>query len=234
MAKKAISKHNLDIIVVVGKPEKFLASDAICAVLANKSRSSDLFSLLKASIISFIRGFYRQSKYPEVLILECRVDKAGDIKHLLSIAKPRIGVLAAIDETPPQNLSSKDEESFLKEKIRLMESLPSSGFALLNSDDKQLSLIRSQTKARIITFGFGKEADIIISNFENRVSETEAKGVSFKIEYQGSFVPIFLKNVYGERYAYAAAAAFGAGIIYNLNLVEIAELLEKNYIPTPQ
>ena len=39
-------------------------------------------------------------KYPEILILEYAADKPGDIKSLLGIATPRIGVITSIGEIP--------------------------------------------------------------------------------------------------------------------------------------
>ena len=51
-------------------------------------------------------------------------------------------------------------------------------------------------------------------------------GVSFKLEYGGSFIPIRMNGVYGRPGAYAAAAAAAVGIILGMNLVRIAEALK--------
>ena len=42
-----------------------------------------------------------------------------------------------------------------------------------------------------MTFGFNEGAVVKIINFENKFDDKETTGVSFKLEYGGSFVPIF-------------------------------------------
>jgi len=73
--------------------------------------------------------------------------------------------------------------------------------------------------------------DIKISNFSNVFSD-DKKGISFKIDYQGSFVPMRIFNTFGKKQAYAASAAVAVGLSLGLNLVEIAHGL-KNYKNLP-
>ena len=114
-----------------------------------------------------------------------------------------------------------------------MEALPANGFAVLNFDNEIVMRMKEQTRARVITFGFNEGADVKISNFENHSSgePVEPFGISFKLEYGGSFVPVILKNAFGKAQAYAAAVSACVGLIYDLNLVEIVEALLKNYSP---
>ncbi len=193
--------------------------------------------------------------YPQVLILEYGADRPGDIKYLLKIGRPKIGVITAIGDTPVHVEFYESPAEVAKEKGKLIESLQTGGFAVLNFDDVYAMNMKEKTRANILTFGFNDGADIKISNFENylqaqidadktqinadtirvnpsnNLRESALGGVSFKIEYGGSFVPVNLKNVFSRTQAYAVAAAFCVGIIYGLNLVEIAELIERYYIP---
>ena len=83
------------------------------------------------------------------------------------------------------------------------------------------------TRARIITYGIInnnadiKASEIIVSEGEN----DKISGLSFKLSYQGSTVPVLLPNILGEHLIYAALSAVAVGQVYNLNLVDIAQAL---------
>ena len=168
--------------------------------------------------------------YPELIILEYGVDKPGDMKYLLEIAKPNIGVVTAVGEIPAHVEFFAGPEFVAREKSRLIEYLPAAGFAVLNYDDQTVMDMRERTRARTITFGFGEGADIRITNFENKFELGKFCGIAFKIEYAGSVVPVRLENVFGKAQAYAAASGACAGLIFGINLVKIAEAL-RGYKP---
>lgn len=187
---------------------------------------------LKAILVALWKIIFGQkNNYPNVLILEYGAGRPGDIKKLLKIAKPKIGIITAIGSVPSHAEFYESAEEVLKEKSRIAEALPSSGFLILNFDDEMVMKIKDKFKGQILTFGFNQGADIRISNFENLYIENRPEGISFKIEYQNNILPVSIKNVFGRPQAYAAASAFAMGIIYNINLVEIAENIERYYFP---
>lgn len=175
--------------------------------------------------------FMRKSDYPKLLILEYAADRPGDIKYLSEIAMPYIGIVTAVGEIPVHVEFFSGPEAVIREKSRLIESLPANGFAILNFDSEIVMRMKERTRARVVTFGFSDGADIKISNLENRSENDKPLGISFKLEYGGSFVPVVLRNSFGKAQAYAAAVAACVGLIYDLNLVEIAETLLNNYSP---
>ncbi len=199
---------------------------------AGKDKIKKMFFWLKVVVFALFRVlFSRRFAYPQILILEYGADRPGDIKYLLEIAKPKIAVISAIGKTPVHIEFYESGQAVAKEKSKLLENLFTSNFALLNFDDEMAMAMKEKTRAKIMTFGFNEGVDVKITNFENKYGDSETTGVSFKIEYAGSFVPIFLKNVFGKSHAYAAAIAAAVGIIYNMNIVEIAESLSVNYNP---
>jgi len=175
--------------------------------------------------------FQRRSAYPEVLILEYAADRPGDIEYLLEIARPYVGIITTIGEIPVHVEFFSGPEAVGQEKSKLTEALPANGFAVLNFDNETVMRMKEQTRARVITFGFNEGADVKISNFENHSEDEKPFGISFKLEYGGSFVPVILKNAFGKAQAYAAAISACVGLIYDLNLVEIVEAILKNYSP---
>ncbi|MEK9173126.1 MAG: UDP-N-acetylmuramoyl-tripeptide--D-alanyl-D-alanine ligase [Patescibacteria group bacterium] len=173
---------------------------------------------------------WMRQRYPELLILEYAADNPGDIKYLLGVARPNISVITAIGDIPVHVEFFTGPEEVAREKARLIEYLPAAGFAVLNYDDETVMNLKDRTRAHIMTFGFGKGADVRISNFETRAEGERPIGISFKLEYGGSFVPVRLAGVFGKTQAYAAASGACVGLIFGMNLVKISEAL-KNYRP---
>jgi UDP-N-acetylmuramoyl-tripeptide--D-alanyl-D-alanine ligase len=197
------------------------------------ARAAKAFFWLKVIIVSLFNIiFASKSKYPEILILEYGADRPGDLKYLLSIARPNISVITAIGDIPVHVEFFSGPEEVAREKAKLIEYLPTAGFAVLNYDDDSVMNLRDRTRAHIITFGFSEGSEIRITRFENKWDKIRPLGISFKLEYGGSFVPVRLDDVFGKSQAYASAAAAAIGLIFGLNLVKISEAI-KNYKPAP-
>lgn len=177
------------------------------------------------------RLIFGDKDYPEVLILEMAADRPGDIKYLTDLAKPHIGVITAIGDIPVHVEFYSSPEAVAREKAHLIESLPANGFAALNYDDEIVYNLRSRTRAHLITYGFNEGADLKLSNLEYRIEDNQPVGISFKVQYGGSFVPIRLNNVFGKPQAYAAGAAVAVGLVFGMNLVKISEGLSEYEAP---
>ncbi len=185
---------------------------------------------LKVVLTSLSRLISR-TKYPEILILEYGVQKPGDMKYLLEIARPNIGIMTALGEIPVHVEFFSGKESLVREKGRLLEAAPAIGFVILNADDEVVYEMGERVRAHIMTFGFNKDSEVRISNLENLSTEDHPWGAAFKISYGGSLVPVRFADTFGKPQAYAAAAATCVGLIFGINLVRIAESLSKNYQP---
>jgi len=258
LAILTIRRFEPEVIAITGSVGKTSAKEAIFAVLkdhfriraASESFNNELgvplailgnwkaigrpliFFWLKVVLISFLRLILLPKRfYPKMLILEYGAQKPGDIKYLLEIGSPKIGVITAIGKIPVHVEYYEDIAAVAKEKTRLIENLTTSNFAILNFDDELAAAMAEKTRAKTMTFGFGEGANMRITNFENRSEDGRPYGISFKLEYEGSFVPVVLVGVFGEAHAYAGAIAALIGIIYGLNLVESAEYFSAHYRP---
>lgn len=173
--------------------------------------------------------------YPEVLVLEYGADKPGDIKYLVEIAKPHIGVLTAVGDIPVHVEFYDSPEAVLREKARIIEALPAAGLAVLNGDEERVAACEEKTAATALTFGFNKGADVQIVDFENKLDMIDGMlrpiGITFKLGHDKSFVPVRMSGTLGKTQAYAAAAAATVGLAFNLNLVQIAEALAYHQVP---
>lgn len=185
--------------------------------------ASALFNLL----------FTPRRAYPQIIVLEYGADRPGDLKYLLSIARPTVGAITAIGDTPVHVEFYNSPEEVAREKSRLIDQLPASGFAILNADDPVVMGLKDRTRARLITYGFSAEAQVRIVSFENKIEGGVPIGVVCKLEYGGSTVPVRIEHVFGKPHVYAAAAAAAAGLAYGLNLVQVSEAL-RAYRPAPE
>jgi len=190
----------------------------------NKFRKA-LF-ILKVILTSAAKlAFGSRSAYPEILVLEYGADKPGDMEKLLDIAKPQMSVITAIGTVPVHVEFYSGPHAVAREKCRLIEHLPSHGFAIVNGDDETVFALKDKTRAHVITFGFNEGVELRITNFENRIENGLPKGISFKLNYGGSFVPVRIDGCFGKPSAYAAAAAASVGIVFGIHLVRISEAL---------
>jgi UDP-N-acetylmuramoyl-tripeptide--D-alanyl-D-alanine ligase len=197
---------------------------------AGTARVRKFFFWTKVIVIGVWNILFRADGYPDVLVLEYGADRPGNIKSLLKIAKPTIGVVTAIGDVPVHVEFYESSADVAREKSRLIDGLPASGFAVLGADDEVVLRLKDRTRASVMTFGFSSGVDVRVTRFENKMEDGKPVGISFKIEYAGSIVPVRVGGVFGRAHASAAAAAAAVGLIFGMNLVTISEALER-YVP---
>jgi UDP-N-acetylmuramoyl-tripeptide--D-alanyl-D-alanine ligase len=78
------------------------------------------------------------------------------------VLRPDIVVVTSIGSEHHRSLGTL--ESTRTEKAEMARALSPSGIAVLNGDDPNVLWMRSQTNARIVTFGFGEANDVRASN----------------------------------------------------------------------
>jgi len=254
VARAIIEKYNPMIIGVTGSVGKTSAKEAIKNVVArertvrapSKNFNNELGLPLTIIgdfksiggiffwILALCKGVYailvKNKLYPEVLILEYGIDRPGDMKKLLDIARPHIGIFTAIGKVPVHIEYFTGPEQVAKEKAKLIAQLPATGFAILNADDPLVMHAKSDTRAQIVTFGTSEHADVRISNFSNHFDGRSA-GISMKLTYGGSFVPVRIDGAMGEAQGITSAIACATGLVFGMNLVSIAEVLSKYEAP---
>ncbi len=163
----------------------------------------------------------RDKNYPELIVAELGADKPGDIKYLAGFIKPDIAVVTAVGKVPVHVEFYEGPESVAREKEELLKALPADGTAILNEDDPYVS--QMDFKGEKITFGFSKEADVIVEEF----SLESLEGSLLKIRYQKESFSTFLSLCIGSPFAYVGAAVFAVGLSLQVPPLRIAESLKK-------
>jgi UDP-N-acetylmuramoyl-tripeptide--D-alanyl-D-alanine ligase len=203
-------------------------------IIGQESPGRSLFGWAMVIIKAWKLIVINDKKYPKILVLEMGVDRPGDMGYLLSFLPCRLGVITAIGQSHLEFFGSV--ANIRKEKGLLIEHLPKNGWAILNFDNQETRKLPSATQASVLTYGLNDGAKVRAEGVHfsfNReqpssypLSTGNLNGVSFKLIYQGSFVPILLPKVIGLNAVYAALAGAAIGIAYGLNLVEIAQALK--------
>jgi len=256
MAILVLKKYNPKIVSVTGSVGKTSAKEAIFTVLAGQfrvRRSEKNYNneigipLTIIGAYSGCRSFWKWTKiflkwlaviilpleYPEILILEMGADRPGDIKYLTGFIKSNIGIITDVSLSHIEFFKNINEIS--KEKGTLVRELKENNLAIINIDNSNVAKLKEQIKTNLITIGFSKEADMqatdpaFVYSDENdnlNIKNREIKGLSFKLNYKGTTIPVRLNNVLAKHQIYATLAATATGVSLGLNLVEIGAALE--------
>ena len=247
-AKAILLKYKPDFIGITGSVGKTSCKEAVFAVLsANfnvrkniKNYNNEIgvpLTIIGAysgnkSIIKWLKVFFKALKllfttdylYPKILILEMGADKPNDISYLLSFIKCKIGILTAIGDAHIEYFGTQNK--IATEKRLIISELVQDGWAIINKDNELAWAQKAHAKANVMSFGIHNESavqadDIILLSRSNEL------GLNFKLRNEGTVVPVFLPNIVSHQHVYAILAGVAVGIIYNLNLVAISELVQK-------
>jgi UDP-N-acetylmuramoyl-tripeptide--D-alanyl-D-alanine ligase len=254
MAVLVLRKYNPKIVSITGSVGKTSTKEAVFTVLASKFRvrrtdknyNNEIG--LPLSIIGansgesslwgwfqvFLKWFWimlAPIEYPEVLVLEMGADRPGDIQYLTSFIKSNAAIITDISTSHIEFFNSI--EGVAKEKSVLAKELDERGLAVLNADNKYVFKIKEQLKCNVISFGFSQEAQLratdISFNYEG--DGKIVKGLSFKLNYKGTSIPVRLNNILAKHQIYAVLAAAAIGTGFGINLVEIGAALENFSLP---
>jgi UDP-N-acetylmuramoyl-tripeptide--D-alanyl-D-alanine ligase len=261
LAKWVLKKYRPQVIGITGSVGKTSTKEAVFTVLSSKFRvgkniknynnelgvplsilgSESGYKNPLAWIYVFLKALglllFRKKDYPEIMVLEMGADKPGDIRYLTKLAPCHIGVITAIGHVHEEFFGSL--EKIIREKQILVTHLKKDDWAVLNADDALVMEVKDKIKARISTFGFSEGAEVRAA--EPAVSagpspdpwvDVQIKGLSFKLMYQGSSIPVFLPSVLGEHQVYSALAAAAVGLALGVNGADISAAL-KNYKSPP-
>ena len=87
----------------------------------------------------------------ELAVIEMGARGVGHIAHLCEVARPTVGIVTLVAGAHLEQFGSID--GVATAKAELVESLPSSGTAVLNADDERVAAMAGRTEATVVTFG---------------------------------------------------------------------------------
>ncbi|MBU4479876.1 hypothetical protein KKG48_00320 [Patescibacteria group bacterium] len=255
-AKLVLKKYKPKVVAVTGSVGKTTAKDSIYSVLSSsffvrkseKSFNSEIgvpLSILGCqnggnnpiiwikNIFEGLALIFAKNHYPKWLVLEVGADHPGDIKDIAKWLKPDIAVITRFAEIPVHVEYFESPEAVIREKRELAQYLKDDGFLILNYDDEDVLAIKNDFNKKTITFGLNEGADVLGSNNNLLYENGKISGVTFKINYEGSSVPVNLKGVLGIQHIYPSLAAIAVGVTQKLNLVSMSQALSTEHETQP-
>ncbi|KKR79847.1 MAG: UDP-N-acetylmuramoyl-tripeptide-D-alanyl-D-alanine ligase [Candidatus Nomurabacteria bacterium GW2011_GWA2_40_9] len=192
-------------------------------------------------------------KYPEWLILEVGVGKPGDMQETASWLSTDAVIMTAIGETPAHIEFFSSRKHLIEEKSGLIKTLKKparnasdiadaggAGLLILNADDEVVLSMKSKTKNITVTYGFQKDSDFLASEEsilyvkedENKTrSKSIPQGIMFRIDEDGSSLPVVIEGVFGRNHVYAALAALALAHNLKLNMIQAINSLKNYKVP---
>lgn len=210
-------QQRVRVVGVTGSVGKTTTKEAIDAVLRQRFRTLKSEGNYNNEIglpltLLHLTGAHR------LVILEMGMYAMGEIAHLASIALPQVGVVTNVGPTHLERLGSV--QRIAEAKAELPQALPSAedgGVAILNSDDKEVANMSSQTRARLVTYGLQRGADVWADQIESEGLE----GISFRLHCSRGVARIRVPTL-GRHSVHTALAAAAVGITEGMELAEIA------------
>lgn len=223
-AKIYLWRMKSHIIIIAGSTNRYWIKEAVAETLKQKNfqtrKSKKNFnaeiglplSILgidsgEGSFLGWIKAFWRaakkafHSKPPilnEFLVLEMATDKPRGMNYLLKIVKPHTLILTTVNMIYAENFDTLDKIAL--EYKKLIKATRRHGLVILNFDDERIKSLAESCDKRIISYGFGKEADFQVKNVK-KVSS----GQELKIQLYPSRQIRFIKiNRFGKHHIYAA------------------------------
>lgn len=252
LARFILVRRDPTVIAVTGSVGKTSAKEAIAVVLKKKfdvrasqencnneigvpltiigkeTGGRNPFRWLSIIVKGMFTGFF-SLPFPKMLVLEMGADKPGDIKYLMQLAPPDVGIVTAITAGPTHMATFKKLEQVQKEKLTMYKQLSKLSTAIVNVDEPLVAPILAQPKFRVFTVGIDAPADLTVVAIEYTLEN--GGGMRFKFRYQGSLVPCFLPGTIGRPVVYTALFATAVGILYEMNLVDITMALRQYQPP---
>ncbi len=149
-------RASITVVGVTGSVGKTTTKEAVAAVLAEAYRVLKNPGNLNTEVGLPLTLLQLEPEH-QVAVLEMGMYQAGDIAFLCSLARPQIGVVTSVGPSHLARLGSLT--AIANTKAELVESLPSTGVAVLNADDPIVSGFGARTAARVVTFGWQQPAD---------------------------------------------------------------------------
>lgn len=148
--------------------------------------------------------------WTKYVVFELGIDHPHEMSDHLDIVQPKIGIITGIApvHTDKEHLGSL--ENLIKEKRKLIEALPETGYAILNYDDPNVRNMASYTKAKIIWFGTDKKnCDVWV---DPKTIQLSLDGTVFELgglTFGGQTSTVATRLI-GKHHIYSVMAVFAA------------------------
>ncbi len=210
------------VVVVVGSLGKSTTMRGVLAALGRQVPNRPP----RNTGISLAKAILRIRPHDRHAVIEVGIDNTGQMLPYARMIRPDITVVTSIMSGEHHRLLSSLEITRM-EKSEMVRILPETGIAVLNGDDPNVLWMQSQTRARVITFGFECRNDIRASD----ITLDWPNGTRFKLHADGKTHNIHV-HLIGRHMIYPILAGVAVGLAEGVCIDRILPPLE-TLAPTP-
>lgn len=207
----------LKVVAVTGSNGKTTTKNLLRAILAAQGPTvapEGSFNNHVGAPISMLRV----DEDTEYLVVEMGASRIGDIARLISIVTPDVGIVLKVGLAHAGEFGGIDAVE--RAKSELVVDLPSDAVAALHGDDPRVAAMADRTRARVVRFGQGADADLRAEDLE-----ATATGTGFTLVADGERRPVRLR-ILGEHHVVNALAALTAAREFGVPLDEAIAAIE--------
>lgn len=209
------------IVGITGSYGKTNTTVAVAKVLSKKY-STIQTDLNLDTIYNLPITLLKIKPWTEGLVLEMGVDHPGEMDFHLRLVRPEVGILTGITPVHSDEEHLGSIENIIKEKGKLLESLPRDGLAVLNFDDQNVRKMAKKSKAPVLFYGTDKKNCHLWAN-------------EIKVNFEGlKFVLNIGKNKYvvktgliGKHHIYTCMAGWAVGNYFKIPPEKIFQALQE-------
>ena len=205
----------LTVVGITGSQGKTSAKDLLAAVLAQAAPTVATRGSYNNEIGMPLTAL-RVDAHTRYLVLELGARGKGHIAALAALVAPDIGVVLNVGHAHLGEFGSR--EAIAEAKGELVEATTHT--AVLNADDHRVAAMAARTRARVLTFGRERPADVRVEDLR---LDRLGRPVFALATPQGT-VPVALRLV-GAHQAMNAAAAAAAALAAGLTVAQVGEAL---------
>ena len=200
------------VVAVTGSTGKTTVKEMLGALLPRVKTSLGNYN----NLIGVPHNLCMLSTHNAYAVIEMGMSKRGEIRRLMEIAQPDVGIITNVSHAHVQGLGSL--ENVAAAKGEMCEQIQNDGILILNRDDHFFDYFISRSHSMIMTFGDHQDSDVRVSELRM----TPEGQPCFTLSYNRHSVYLTLP-VFGKHNAYNFAAAAAAACALGISLEEIAQ-----------
>lgn len=249
-ARMVLKKYRPRIIAITGSVGKTSTKDAIFTALedsyyvrkSKKSFNSEIgvpLTILNCETgwsnpLRWLKNIFEglalillANHYPKWLVLEVGTDQPGDIRAITQWLKPDISVITVLPDVPVHVEHFDSPEQVADEKKNLARALKKDGTLILGGDSKRTLALAQEFKQHTLTYGVEAHNDIVASHIEfAHTDEGHVSGMQFRVDEQGSSIPVVIEGRIGNQQIHPVLAAFAVAQALGIGPLKVARALE--------
>ncbi len=145
------------VVAITGSCGKTTTKEMIARVLESRYRVLKN-ELNLNNLIGMPQTLLHLSPDHEVAVVECGMNRFGEIRRLAQIAQPDIAVLTNVHPAHLEGVGCL--EGVARAKTEMVEGLSANGVVIYNADDQQLQEALGRFSGRTLSFGFSAGAEV--------------------------------------------------------------------------